>query len=77
MADQTNWKRFWCPRGANINLSDGGYLSDPDSKWGHILNPKVVPFESIDKIPCLALLGEPGIVVKHVLCKKPLHGYLV
>ncbi len=56
-----NWKRFWCQRGANINLSDGGYLSDPDSKWGHIFNPKVVSFESLSEIPCLALLGEPGI----------------
>lgn len=56
-----NWKRFWCPREGKINLSDGGYLSDPESEWGHIYNPDVVPFESIAKNPCLVLLGEPGI----------------
>lgn len=44
-----------------INLSDGGYLLDPDSEWGHIYKPDVVPFDSIAQIPCLALLGEPGI----------------
>ena len=56
-----NWKRFWCPRGATINLSDGGYLDDPDSQWGRIYNPEVKPFEAISETPCLALLGEPGI----------------
>ncbi len=62
MSDQLyNWKRFWCPRTGSINLSDGGYLSDPDTKWGHALNPDLVHFESIAEVPCLALLGEPGI----------------
>jgi predicted NACHT family NTPase len=45
----------------NINLSDRGYLYDPDSEDGHIYNPDVVPFESIETVPCLVLLGEPGI----------------
>ena len=56
-----NWKRFWCPRSGSINLSDGGYLYDPESKFGHIYNPDVVPFESIARVRCLVLLGEPGI----------------
>ena len=56
-----NWKRFWCRRGDSINLSDGGYLYDPDAEWGRIYNPKVIPFDSIAQIPCLVLLGEPGI----------------
>ncbi|NSW84362.1 MAG: hypothetical protein HPY90_14060 [Syntrophothermus sp.] len=56
-----NWKRFWCPRTGRIDLSDGGYMVDPDSEWGHIYNPDVVPFESIAGVPCLVLLGEPGI----------------
>ena len=56
-----NWKRFWCPRTGNIDLSDRGYLYDPDSEYGHIHNPDVVPFESIETVPCLVLLGEPGI----------------
>lgn len=68
MSDRTyTWKRFWCPREATINLSDGGYLYDPDSQWGRIYNPEVVPFESTARIRCLALLGEPGIGKTHTI----------
>ena len=56
-----NWKRFWCAREGKLNLSDDGYLLDPDAQYGSIHNPDVVPFESISKFPCLALLGEPGM----------------
>lgn len=62
-----NWKRFWCPRTGNINLSDGGYLSDPISEFGKILNPDVVSFETIAGVPCLILLGEPGMGKSHTL----------
>lgn len=60
-----NWKRFWCSRTGSFNLSDGGYLADPDSEWGRLFNPEVVSYESIDTIPCLVLLGEPGIGKTH------------
>lgn len=56
-----NWKRFWCPREGNISLSDGGYLYDPDSEYSRYYNSDCVPFDSIETIPCLVLLGEPGI----------------
>jgi len=56
-----NWKRFWCPRGGTIGLSDRGYLSDPDSSFGQIVNKNVVPISSIIQTPCLILLGEPGM----------------
>lgn len=56
-----SWKRFWCPRTSTINLSDGGYLYDPESEYGHIYNEHVIPFDKITQIPCLILLGEPGI----------------
>jgi hypothetical protein len=55
------WKRFWCHRSSEFRLTDGGYLSDPDEEYGHILNPDAVSFEQICSIPCLVLLGEPGI----------------
>ncbi|NBD25602.1 NACHT domain-containing protein [Paenibacillus glycinis] len=62
MNDKTfSWRRFWCPRTGTINLSDGGYLYNPDSEYGHIYNEGVVPFEKISEVPCLILLGEPGI----------------
>ncbi len=55
------WKRFWCPRDTQIDLSDQGYLVDPDSEYGKHANPKLVGMEAIADIPCLVLLGEPGI----------------
>ena len=55
------WERFWCPRESSINLTDGGYLVDPDARYGSYLNPTLRPFEDISQLPCLALLGEPGI----------------
>ncbi|MEC0239751.1 hypothetical protein P4H66_07755 [Paenibacillus dokdonensis] len=62
MKDKTFfWKRFWCPRTGTINLSDGGYLYNPESEYGHIYNENVVPFDKISEAPCLILLGEPGI----------------
>jgi predicted NACHT family NTPase len=56
-----NWKRFWCTRAAQINLGDRGYLFDPESEYGHLLNPELVGLEAIADMPCLILLGEPGI----------------
>ena len=55
------WKRFWCARGETIDLSDRGFLSDPDYKWGKYYNPNLVTFEHLAEMPCVALLGEPGI----------------
>lgn len=55
------WKRFWCPREGSTNLSDGGFLYDPESKYADLIQPDVIPFEKIAHMPCLALLGEPGI----------------
>ena len=56
-----NWKRFWGPRTSQINLDDGGYLSDPAGEWTRYYNPDLVPFDSIPEVQCLGLLGEPGI----------------
>lgn len=56
-----DWKRLWCPREGRVIQSDRGYLLDPDSQLGRIQNPDVVSFESIGHLPCLILLGEPGI----------------
>jgi predicted NACHT family NTPase len=63
MAEQVyDWKRFWCPRSSQIDLHDhGGYLTDPESEYGKYYNPDLVGLEVIADIPCLVLLGEPGI----------------
>ncbi|MGO9689915.1 MAG: NACHT domain-containing protein, partial [Syntrophobacteraceae bacterium] len=62
-----NWKRFWINREGQLNLSDGGYLSDPDSKYGIFANPDGLPFSSVAGTPCLILLGEPGIGKTHAI----------
>lgn len=56
-----DWKRFWCPRGGRINLSDGGFLSDPESEYSYYYPQDVKAFNELVNIPCLVLLGEPGI----------------
>ncbi|OYQ62068.1 hypothetical protein B9G53_24055 [Pseudanabaena sp. SR411] len=42
-------------------MADFGYLYDPDTEFGKHINPDVVSFDRIADIPCLILLGEPGI----------------
>ncbi|MDV3352178.1 hypothetical protein QGP82_26110 [Leptothoe sp. LEGE 181152] len=62
MSKQTyNWRRFWRSRNAQINLGDRDYLIDPESEWGHRHNSELVELEAIADVPCLVLLGEPGI----------------
>jgi hypothetical protein len=56
-----NWKRFWCPREGTFALIDGGYLADPDEKYGAIFNKDLKPLSEWDSATCLVLLGEPGI----------------
>ena len=56
-----NWKRFWCPRDKGFQLSDNGFLYDPDGEYGQVLNPNLVSFDRFADKPCVALLGEPGI----------------
>ena len=55
------WKRFWYPLSTEYHLSDRGYLSDPEGEYGHILNRDALSLEQLSNVPCLILLGEPGI----------------
>src|SRR5579864_3207817 len=61
------WKRFWCATTSHFVLDDQGYLYDPDGSFGTAYNPSLRPLESILEVPCLALLGEPGIGKSAVL----------
>ncbi|UAY70223.1 NACHT domain-containing protein [Bacillus paralicheniformis] len=71
MVDLTySWKRFWCSRSGIINLTSEGFLYNPESKWGNIYNPEVVSFQSISHLPCLVLLGEPGIGKTYTMKKE-------
>lgn len=55
------WKRFWAPREGSIDLGDGGFLIDPDGRYGRSVNPDLTTLEQLEDVPCLVLLGEPGI----------------
>jgi len=50
------WTRFWAPEG--ITTHDHGFLPDPESMFG---DQRLVTFDQIVDIPCLILLGNPGI----------------
>lgn len=62
-----NWKRFWCERGGTFDLSDNGYLTDPDSEYGSMFNPSLVSAEALQETACAVLLGEPGIGKSHCI----------
>jgi predicted NACHT family NTPase len=61
------WKRFWCPRTKFINLSDNGFLYDPESEYGKYFNTDLVQLEDIFDQHCIILLGEPGMGKSFVL----------
>ena len=42
------WKRFLCPRGGSIKLSNDGYLQDPEeSECAKYYQPDIVTFSDI------------------------------
>lgn len=56
------WRRFWSVPTASVAITQDGYLDDPEQRWlGVSPNPAAVPFEGIASVPCLVLLGEPGM----------------
>ena len=61
LGETYDWKRFWCPRGGSLNLQDGGYLVDPDGTLGRRWNADLRTFDAIADLPCLVMLGEPGM----------------
>jgi hypothetical protein len=57
-----SWKRFWYPRETSIELLDGGYLYRPEIEWANrFFGDNLIPLEDLAAIPCLILLGEPGL----------------
>jgi hypothetical protein len=55
------WQRFWGRRDAQFSLGDDGYLADPEGQYGTFLNPHATPVDFLSDVPCLVLLGEPGM----------------
>ncbi|HEX7318554.1 MAG TPA: hypothetical protein VF297_31895 [Pyrinomonadaceae bacterium] len=56
MSDKNyDWQRYWHPRDEGINFDEDGFPYEPG-----YLNQNLVTFSSLNSIPCLILLGEPG-----------------
>ncbi len=63
------WKRYFHPRDGDVSYEDGGYPLIPDSghEWPVPINSDVCEFRSVAHIPCLVLLGDPGMGKTHAL----------
>lgn len=55
------WERFWCERTESYSLTEKGYLLDPKSEYGKLVNHNIKTTEDISNFKCVVLLGEPGI----------------
>jgi hypothetical protein len=55
------WQRFWVPRDGSIDLSDGGFLLDPEGESAQYSAQKLYTLPALQHLRALALLGEPGI----------------
>ncbi len=55
------WHRFWCARGGTIDLSDSGFMRDPEIyPWG-VAPADPLTLEKLSSYRALILLGEPGM----------------
>lgn len=56
------WNRWWTPLGGPIHLEQaGGFLSEPESEFGHLYPLNVYPLDDLLRRHCLVLCGEPGM----------------
>jgi hypothetical protein len=55
------WQRFWVPRDGVIDLSDGGFLLDPEREFARYSAQRLATLTELQHFRALALLGEPGI----------------
>ena len=58
-----NWSRYWYPHNQHPPLLQSGFLYVPQKPSPIYFKPEIPPveFEEIANVPCLILLGEPGI----------------
>src|SRR5215216_7407447 len=56
-----DWKRFWVLRDGIFRWTTKGYLANPEGPYGKVLNPEIKPLGVLSDVPCLVLLGDPGI----------------
>jgi hypothetical protein len=56
-----DWERFWVSRTSAVDLSDGGFLTDPRNPFLRSQFPLPSTLPELTRYRALALLGEPGI----------------
>lgn len=61
------WRRYWADPAHTVHLGTDGYLLDPETDLGALMNRGVLAMKDVSGIPCLLLLGEPGIGKSHSL----------
>lgn len=61
------WRRFWTPAGTKVQLLDDGYLWEPKADRWNVINKELRTLDELAKVPCLILLGEPGLGKTHEL----------
>jgi hypothetical protein len=44
-----------------LGLADAGFVPDPESRWAFAWIPEAHSFDAIEDVPCLVLIGEPGL----------------
>src|SRR5436190_13777206 len=56
LKENYTWQRLWCPLDGRLGLAEDGYAWEQGA-----LNKDLVTLESQADVPCLILLGEPGM----------------
>ena len=60
MQKKYEWTRFFCKSDEDVVLEEGAYLYDPKEGEGFV-NNHVKSLKDIESIPCIVILGEPGM----------------
>jgi hypothetical protein len=55
------WRRFWARRDGFVDISDDGFLVDPESERAQSSAQKLYALPELQQYRAVALLGEPGI----------------
>lgn len=65
------WERYWIPRDkGNIDFSGNGFPLDPKHELSEYIDYLPKPLSDYREIPCLVLLGEPGMGKSTILEKE-------
>jgi hypothetical protein len=55
------WHRLWTPRGAPVDVEDGGFLAERETSRYWSKNMGLKTLDELDQVPCLLALGDPGL----------------